>query len=390
MLARRYRPKDLSQMIGQDLLIQTLTRALSENRLPNAFIFHGIRGTGKTTVARILARSLNCAKEATPTISPCGSCISCKNLDQDAHLDVMEMDAASHTSVDHIRELIESSRYRPVHGRYKVFIIDEVHMLSKSAFNALLKTLEEPPAHVKFLFATTEIRKIPDTILSRCMRFDLKPIDPKILINHLNFILTQEKRTADIRALGMIVRSSGGSARDALSLLDQALTLSTEDVTYEIVKSMLGLMDRAPLFELVQSLLDHNIENIFALTKQFGCEGIDPILLTESLLDLIYWLATLKVVPILMHDVTWPEEDRKTGKNLVENLQVTTLLRLWQALLKGYDDVLKSPEPFQALNMVLMRLCFVKELPPIEDVLKRLNHGGEALPATPQPFRKNI
>lgn len=274
VLARRYRPTRLDDLVGQELLQKTLTEAINQNHLPHAILLHGIRGVGKTTTARIIARALNCVGadgNGSITPNPCGVCASCKDIQDDRHLDVIEMDAASRTGVDDIREVIESARYKAVKGRFKIFIIDEVHMLSKSAFNALLKTLEEPPAHVKFIFATTEIRKIPDTILSRCMRFDLKRIEPAVILAHLAALCAQEGITASNEALGLIARAGDGSMRDALSLLDQAIALSLSNngdgITEERVREMLGATARDHIFSLLMALFKGDAATLLTLSE---------------------------------------------------------------------------------------------------------------------------
>ncbi|MDP5369981.1 MAG: DNA polymerase III subunit gamma/tau, partial [Pseudomonadota bacterium] len=292
VLARRYRPTRLADLVGQDLLQSTLTEAIQQNHLPHAILLHGIRGVGKTTTARIIARALNCIGEdgnGPITPNPCGVCASCKDIADDRHLDVIEMDAASRTGVDDVREIVESARYKAVKGRFKIFIIDEVHMLSKSAFNALLKTLEEPPAHVKFIFATTEIRKIPDTILSRCMRFDLKRIEPATVLTYIADLCRQEGITASNEALGHIARAGDGSMRDALSLLDQAIALSlsnnSEGVTEDLVRQMLGATDRGHLFTVLKHLFEGKTDDLLTLTDTLFHDGAVPLLLMQEVLE---------------------------------------------------------------------------------------------------------
>lgn len=384
VLARKYRPTTLKELVGQEVLAQTLTQSIENKRLPHAFLLHGIRGVGKTTTARIIARALNCIGsdgkgEMTP--DPCGVCASCIGINEDRHLDVIEMDAASRTGVDDIREVIESSRYKAVTGRYKIFIIDEVHMLSKSAFNALLKTLEEPPPHVKFIFATTEIRKIPETILSRCMRFDLKRIEPAALIQHLTTIAEKEGYQIEQEAASFLARAADGSLRDCLSLLDQAIALtgtSSEPlITALTVRNMLGLCDRGQLFSLVKSLFKGDVEESLKTTQDMVKNGGDPLVIMQDILDLVYWLTCLKTVPGLQNDATWPAVDRAQGMEIVAPLNVPLLTRAWQVLLKGYEEVNHSPFPEQALDMVLIRLCYMAEMPLVHDLIESFKGGGK-------------
>ncbi len=374
VLARKYRPTSLKDLVGQELLVQTLQQAIESDRVPHAFLLHGIRGVGKTTTARILARSLNCMGsdgKGPITLTPCGVCPSCVGIAEDRHLDVLEMDGASHTGVDDIREITESARYKAVTGRFKIFIIDEVHMLSKSAFNALLKTLEEPPAHVKFIFATTEIRKIPETILSRCMRFDLKRIEPKKIMDHLNFVCSQEGFSIETDGLAMLARAADGSMRDGLSLLDQAIALTTpsKNITAVCVRDMLGLVDRGRLFDLLHLLFQGKVQDVLESAQALLQDGADPALILQDVLDGVYWLTCLKTAPMLRQDATYPESDRQQGAQIIENLQPSVLMNAWQLLLTGYEEVTKSPLPHQALQMVLVRLCFMVNLPPLEELI---------------------
>ena len=390
VLARKYRPKTLSELVGQDMLVQTLTQSIKQNRIPHAFLLHGIRGVGKTTTARIIAKALNCTGvdgkgEITP--EPCGVCSSCTSITEDRHLDVIEMDAASRTGVDDIREVIESSRYKAVNGRFKVFIIDEVHMLSKSAFNALLKTLEEPPPHVKFIFATTEIRKIPDTIISRCMRFDLKRMEPLTLVKHFQNIAAQENIIVDEEAMAAIVRAADGSARDGLSLLDQAIALSGDHVTSEAVRGMLGLMDRNCLFQLAQALFSGDVTVSLTLIRDLLNQGADATTLLLDILDLVYWLTCFKSSPQLGFDPTWPESERQQSNKIATQLSLPALMRAWQILSKGYEEVSRAPLPNQALEMVLVRLCYISDMPSVEEIVQSLqsSHNDKARSGAPTP-----
>jgi DNA polymerase-3 subunit gamma/tau len=384
VLARKYRPQRLSEVVGQAHLVNSLTQAIAQNRLPHAFILHGIRGVGKTTTARIIAKALNCIGpdgQGSPTPNPCGQCPSCTSITDDRHMDVVEMDAASHTGVDDIREVIDSIKYKAVQGRYKIYIIDEVHMLSKSAFNALLKTLEEPPPHVKFIFATTELKKVPDTVLSRCMRFDLSRISPKILFDYFKHICQQEAVMMDDEGLSLVVRAADGSARDGLSLLDQAISLCPNGhVTTEIVQSMLGLSDRGRIFKLFRLLMEGNIsEALTEIRDLYACGG-DTALILQNLLDLVYWVTCLKSSPLLKEDVTWPETDRRQGMELAKELSIPVLMRAWHVLTKGYEEVAKSSLPNQSVEMVLIRLAYLSDMPSAEDLLKLTSGTRYAAP----------
>lgn len=367
VLARKYRPQNLEQLVGQENLVQTLKNAFESNRIPHAILLHGIRGVGKTTTARIIAKSLNClgpdGNLTVPSITPCDACSSCKGVLVDRHMDVVEIDAASHTGVDDMREITESSRYKALQGRYKIFIIDEVHMLSKSAFNAFLKTLEEPPTHVKFIFATTEIKKIPDTILSRCMRFDLSVMQPAKIVTHLKNVLSQENLTAETDALAMIARAAEGSMRDALSLLDQAIMLSgSSNVSATIVESMLGLSNRDVLFVVFEDIFHGKIEQAIAKLHTIYESGGDPLLIAQDLIHILYWIVCLKNVPSIAKDTAWPEADRTKGQQLAELIPTSVLLQSWDLMQKAYDDVKNSYQPYQALDVAIMRLGFVKDV----------------------------
>ncbi|MBS0271421.1 MAG: DNA polymerase III subunit gamma/tau [Proteobacteria bacterium] len=368
VLARKYRPTKLSEVIGQDFLVETLRRGIGENRLGHAFILTGIRGTGKTTTARIIARSLNCEKGPTP--EPCGTCSSCMSISQDRSMDVIEIDAASRTSVDDIREIIDASRYKAVSARYKIYIIDEVHMLSKSAFNALLKTLEEPPPHVKFIFATTEIHKVPATILSRCVRFDLKRIESPTLVAYFKTLCEQEKVTYEEDALGLIAKAAEGSVRDGLSLLDQSITYGTSHVTTAQVRQMLGLSDQGVLLELFQIMMEGNIAVALEKLRYFYQEAADPLRILEDLLDLTHWLQCLKISPSLAQEVTLTAEKREKGLELAQALSIPTLTRVWQILLKGFEEIKRAPSPQKALEVIIIRLTYLAPLPPLSELIE--------------------
>ncbi len=376
VLARKYRPQNFSELKGQDALVRTLTNAIESGRIAHAFMLTGVRGVGKTTTARILARALNC--ETGPTISPCGVCEQCRAIAEDRHVDVLEMDAASRTGVDDIREIIDSVQYAPVSGRYKVFIIDEVHMLSKAAFNALLKTLEEPPEHVKFVFATTEIRKVPVTVLSRCQRFDLRRIDADILEAYFNEILVKEKVEAEAGAVALIARAADGSARDGLSLLDQAISREPGQVTEEQVRHMLGLVDRSITLDLFEALMKGESPAAMGYLDSLYKAGADPIMVLQDLLDLTHYLTKVKVSPEVASDKALPEAERVRGTALSKSLSIPVLTRTWQILLKGVSEVQQAFSPQQALEMVLIRLLFAADQPTPGDLAKQIKDGMQS------------
>ncbi len=374
VLARKYRPRDFSELKGQDALVRTLTNAIESGRIAHAFMLTGVRGVGKTTTARIIARALNCEKGPTP--SPCGKCEQCKSISEDRHVDVLEMDAASHTGVENIRDLIDTVQYAPVSGRYKIFIIDEVHMLSKGAFNALLKTLEEPPAHVKFVFATTEIRKVPVTVLSRCQRFDLRRIDAEVLETYFGELLKKEKVTAEEGAVSLIARAADGSARDGLSLLDQAISREQGKITEGGVRDMLGLADRAVTIDLFEALMKGDTAGTLALLDSLYKAGADPIMVLQDLLDLNHYLTKCRIAPDTAKDQAIPEAERVRGAALAQQLSVPVLTRAWQMLLKGVSEVSYAQNAQNALEMILIRLLYVSDQPTPGDVLKQLKDGS--------------
>lgn len=388
VLARKYRPTTFSGLIGQDVLVRTLTNAFQSGRLAHAFILTGVRGVGKTTTARIVARALNCIGpdgNGEPTTEPCGVCTHCTSIAEDRHVDILEMDAASRTGVDDIRELIEGVRYRPTSARYKVYIIDEVHMLSKNAFNALLKTLEEPPEHVKFIFATTEIRKVPITVLSRCQRFDLNRVDIEELSKHFSSIVGQEKAAISETALHLIARASDGSVRDGLSLLDQAISQAAGEITEDQVREMLGLADRAQTFELLEAVLSGKISKALEHLDHQYRDGADPVALFEDLLEITHFLTRIKVVPGTEEKPGVPEIERTQGKTMSANLSMASLARTWQILLKGLGEIRIAPSPKQAAEMVLVRLAYTAELPTPDDAIRKLSDGQSVAPAGGTP-----
>ncbi len=385
VLARKYRPQTFDELVGQDALVRTLSNAIQGGRLAHAFLLTGVRGVGKTTTARIIARCLNCVGpegNGVPTPTPCGKCEHCLAITEDRHVDVIEMDAASRTGVADIRELIEGVRYRPVSSRYKVYIIDEVHMLSVAAFNALLKTLEEPPPHVIFIFATTEIRKIPVTVLSRCQRFDLRRIASEALKSHLAGIANAEAIEAEEKALALIARAADGSVRDALSLLDQAIAHGAGKVTLAEVRAMLGLADRNQLFDLFDALMRGDLDAVLKLLAELYTAGADPLIVLQDLLELTHWLTRLKVTPEAGDELAVAEPERVRGRAIAEKLTVPRLSLSWQMLLKGVAEARGAPSALDAVEMTLIRLAHTAELPSPAEVIRRLEGGGpEAAPA---------
>jgi len=386
VLARKYRPSDFDSLIGQEAMVRTLTNAIESGRLAHAFILTGVRGVGKTTTARIIARALNCVGAdgsggATP--APCGVCEHCTSIAEDRHVDVIEMDAASRTGVDDIRELIEGVRYRPVSARYKLYIIDEVHMLSRNAFNALLKTLEEPPEHVKFIFATTEIRKVPVTVLSRCQRFDLRRIDLDVLAGHFRKITEAENASVSDGALHLIARAADGSVRDGLSLLDQAIAHAAGEVGEEQVRDMLGLADRTRTFDLLDAVLRGDAEAALDMVAEQYTAGADPAVVLEDMLELTHWLTRIKVVPAAAERAGVPEAEGVRGREMATKLPMPALTRAWQMLLKGLGECRQAPSPLQAAEMILIRLAYAANLPTPEEAIKTLQEGGGAASASP-------
>ncbi|WP_281973092.1 DNA polymerase III subunit gamma/tau [Ruegeria faecimaris] len=395
VLARKYRPETFADLVGQDAMVRTLKNAFEADRIAQAFIMTGIRGTGKTTTARIIAKGMNCIGpdgEGKPTTEPCGQCEHCVAIMEGRHVDVMEMDAASRTGVNDIREIIDSVRYRAASARYKIYIIDEVHMLSTSAFNALLKTLEEPPAHVKFIFATTEIRKVPVTVLSRCQRFDLRRIEPEDMIGLLNKIAAAEKAQIAEDALALITRAAEGSARDATSLLDQAISHGAGETSADQVRAMLGLADRGRVLDLMEMILRGDAAS--ALTELGGqyAEGADPLSVLRDLAEITHWVSVVKITPDAAEDPTVSPDERARGQQMAEALPMRVLTRMWQMLLKALEEVSAAPNAMMAAEMAVIRLTHVADLPSPEELIKRLQDnpppppnggpgGGMAVPS---------
>jgi len=379
VLARKYRPVTFAQLIGQDALVRTLTNAVKGGRLAQAYMLTGVRGVGKTTTARLIARALNCIGEdgkGGVTIAPCGVCENCRAIMTDRHVDVLEMDAASRTGVNDIREILDGVRYRPTSARYKVYIIDEVHMLSTQAFNALLKTLEEPPEHVKFIFATTEIRKVPVTVLSRCQRFDLRRVDQEVLSLHFSRIAEQEGGSIEPGALALIARAADGSVRDGLSLLDQAIAHGDGTVTEDQVRDMLGLADRTMVFDLFEAVMKGDVARALDILAGQYALGADPLVVTQDLLDLTHWLTRMKAVKGVGDDAALPEAERTRGREMSAALSMASLTRAWQMLLKGLGEARMAHDPLQAVEMALIRLAYAADLPPPGEVVARLSGGG--------------
>jgi DNA polymerase III subunit gamma/tau len=383
VLARKYRPQTFDDLIGQAAMVRTLANAFATGRIAQAYILTGVRGIGKTTTARLIARALN--YPGGPTLEMPEMTANCAAILESRHIDVIEMDAASNTGVDDVREIIEAVRYAPVSARYKVYIVDEVHMLSRNAFNALLKTLEEPPPHVKFVFATTEIRKVPVTILSRCQRFDLRRLEAGLLVDHLRKILKLESVAADDEALAMIARAAEGSVRDALSLLDQAIAYGEGRVEAAQVQTMLGLSDRARIIDLFEAVMSGDAAGVIRELEEQHALGGDPRIILSDLADFVHWVTRLKVVPDAASDEARSEAERRRGVDFAARLGMPHLARAWQMLLKALKEVELHQSPIMAAEMALIRLAYAASLPQGEELVRLAREGGETKPPPPAP-----
>ena len=375
VLARKYRPETFTDLVGQEAMVRTLRNAFEADRIAQAFVMTGIRGTGKTTTARIIAKGMNCIGadgRGGPTTEPCGTCEHCVAIMEGRHVDVLEMDAASRTGVDDIREIIESVQYRAASARYKIYIIDEVHMLSTNAFNALLKTLEEPPEHVKFIFATTEIRKVPVTVLSRCQRFDLRRIEPDVMIALLKKIAAAEQAEIAADALALITRAAEGSARDATSLLDQAISHGAGETSAEQVRAMLGLADRGRVMDLFEMIMRGDAASALSELGGQYADGANPLAVMRDLAEVTHWISVVKITPDAGEDPTVSPEEQMRGLSLAKALPMRALTRMWQMLLTSIEEVSQAPNAMMAAEMAVIRLTHVADLPSPEELVRKL------------------
>ena len=390
VLARKYRPASFDDLIGQDAMVRTISNAFESGRIPQAWILTGVRGVGKTTTARILARALNYqlpdGSVAGPTVKMPVLGINCRAIMESRHVDVLEMDAASHNSVDDIRQINDAVRYAPVSARYKVYILDEVHMLSGAAFNALLKTLEEPPPHAKFIFATTEIRKVPVTVLSRCQRFDLRRVEAGVLVAQLEGIAAKERISAEAEALALIARAAEGSVRDALSLLDQAIAHAAGSVRAEDVRQMLGLADRSRVIDLFEALMKGDIAGALKELRDQYDAGADPAVALTDLAEFTHFVTRVKIVPAVADDRSLAEVERTRGRAFAAALSMRVLSRTWQMLFKGIPEVQSAAKPIAAAEMVLVRIAYAADLPTPDEVVRLLATGESAAAS---PARRN-
>ncbi|WP_039016961.1 DNA polymerase III subunit gamma/tau [Halocynthiibacter namhaensis] len=387
VLARKYRPASFADLKGQDAMVRTLKNAFEADRIAQAFMMTGIRGTGKTTTARIIAKGMNCIGldgNSGPTTEPCGQCEHCVSIMEGRHVDVIEMDGASQTKIDDIRSnVLDTVHYAPASARYKIYIIDEVHMLSNSAFNALLKTLEEPPAHVKFIFATTEIRKVPVTVLSRCQRFDLRRIEPEVMIAHLQDIAAKEDGKISDDALALITRAAEGSARDAMSLLDQALSHGAGETTAEQVRAMLGLADRGRVLDLFDLIMKGDAAGALTELSSQYADGADPMAVLRDLAEITHWVSVIKITPEAAEDPTVGPDERMRGQTMAEALPMRVMTRMWQMLLKSLEEVAAAPNAMMAAEMAVIRMTHVADLPTPDDLVRKLQNTPA--PSGPPP-----
>jgi len=384
VLARKYRPSTFADLIGQDAMVRTISNAFETGRIPQAWILTGVRGVGKTTTARILARALNYELSdgsiKGPTVAMPKLGLHDQAIMESRHVDVIEMDAASHNGVDDVRQINEAVRYSPVSARYKVYILDEVHMLSTAAFNALLKTLEEPPPHVKFVFATTEIRKVPITILSRCQRFDLRRVDAALLVRHLEGICAKESISAEPEALALIARAAEGSVRDALSLMDQAIAHAAGSVRAEDIRQMLGLADRTRVIDLFEALMRGDMGKALGELRDQYDSGADPAVVLSDLAEFTHFVTRVKVVPAVADDLSLAEAERTRGRAFAAALSMRVLSRAWQMLFKGLAEVKEAGKPLAAAEMVLVRIAYAADLPTPDEVIREIQQNGAAAP----------
>jgi DNA polymerase-3 subunit gamma/tau len=371
VLARKYRPQKFEDLVGQEILVRILTNSILQNRISHAYLLTGVRGIGKTTSARLIAMSLNCEKRTSESCEPCGQCDPCISVREDRNLDVIEMDAASKTGVDDIREIIDNIKYKPVSNKYKIFIIDEVHMLSKNAFNALLKTLEEPPPHVKFIFATTEVKKIPITIISRCQRFDLHRVNNKDLTAHLINLAKKEKINITNDAIALIVRSADGSVRDGLSLLDQAIVNEDKEISVNAIIQMLGLADRGKIFDLLESIFLGDAPRALEIFNNLHNSGADVLMIFDEMLNLVHFITQIKIAPSLKEDIHIPELERIKGFEMAQKIKMSDLGIVWQVLFKGYEELQSGFHLSQHGEMIILRLIYLHDGPSPDDLIKK-------------------
>lgn len=381
VLARKYRPQFLSDLKGQESVVRIITNAIKSESLHHAFLFTGIRGVGKTTIARIIARTINCTSLLIDekSVTPCAKCVNCLGFDSETHPDIIEVDAASKTGVNDIREIIDNSRYMPALGKYKIYIIDEVHMLSSNAFNALLKTLEEPPSHIKFIFATTELKKIPITILSRCFKFDLKRLADEEMSDHLRSICLKESINIDDQALSLISNLSEGSVRDALSLLDQAVAYSNQkDISLADIRTMMGIVGRGETFDLIELLIDSNIIDSLKLVKDMYLAGKDPLLMFEELMEVINFISKIKIDPKLIDLPIVTSIEKSKGLVIADKTNIAALTILWQLVLKSMQDLKSAGGSLAALEMLIIRICYTTNLPTPGEILQQFNFSSSS------------